>query len=196
VSPPPPLDDKKTALDREIENPEKRQRIEHVLFLIAGRRGLQGDAAMDVVDDAYTIAFEHERKGDCWDPAVEEASVRIARFLQTVLRTRRRDIKRKPPPVPLDAQGSDPPSDLPPADELLAEAQEEARRAARAERLLERLAAEPSGKLYLSIVHLAREGVSKSKDLAAKLGCTPKEVRAARIRIGYHAQRIMDLEAS
>jgi DNA-directed RNA polymerase specialized sigma24 family protein len=193
VSPPPPPpipEDQKTAFDREVEK--------HYLVLFAfliracKRHGIRGESCKDFAQETFRLAFQKEREGKHWDPAVTPIQNHLELVLSGLRSNARRGKERKPDIVAWP-QKHDPASDGKAGDVALIERDEEMHLGFLEVEVHKRLAADPRGGLALRILEKANEAqVSKHAELAKLVGCTLPEVRRAAERIAEHARKVRE----
>ena len=75
--------------DREIA--ARYDEIQDVLMGFCEKRGLRGMRAEQAVGDTFAVAFEHEAKGEHWDPEREPVEQYLVRILVNHFRKMRRN---------------------------------------------------------------------------------------------------------
>ena len=164
-----------TAFDREIA--ARYDAIQDVLMDFCEKRGLRDMRAEQAVGDTFAVAFEHESKGQHWDPAKEPVEQYLGRILLNQFRKVRRDRLGRAAEL---NEGASVASDVTAVDVLLIEHEEHA---ILAQEVRSALIAETEAGLTLLILDALRAGVEGQSALSAHLRCPIPDIRSAYKRI-------------
>jgi DNA-directed RNA polymerase specialized sigma24 family protein len=164
-----------TAFDREIA--ARYDDLQDALMGFCERRGLRGMRAEQAVGDTFAVAFEHEAKGQHWDPKREPVEQYLVRILVNQFRKMRRN--RLAGAAEL-SEGASAASDVTAVDVLLIEHEEHA---ILAQEVRSALIAETEAGLTLLILDALRAGIEGQSALSAHLKCPIPDIRSAYKRI-------------
>ncbi len=174
-----------TELDRVVKS--RGRDLRNQLMGFCGKRGVRGMDAEQAVGDTFAIAFEHEHKGEHWDPAVQPVEKYLIGILLNVFRKRRRHAARMGT-SDLD-EAATVASAAATIDVVLIELEEHVQFSAE---VRQALMVETKVGLTLRILDALREGIVGQTALSSHLKCSIPDVRAAYKRIH---RRLTDLRA-
>jgi DNA-directed RNA polymerase specialized sigma24 family protein len=165
-----------TELARVVKS--RSQELKRLLMGVCAKRGVRGMDAEQAVGDAFAIAFEHEHKGEHWNPALKPAEQYLVGILLNVFRKRRRNAARMGT-SDLD-EAATVASDAATIDVVLIELEEHLQFSTE---VRQALMVETKAGLTVRILDALREGIVGQTALSSHLKCSIPDVRAAYKRI-------------